>query len=81
MSVVEGLRHSGLSRVGLLALIVLGYLVYLAGVLLEARDHLLTAFPVVEVGGATAALIVGLLFVQWFFVREAPEAEAEADEA
>ena len=77
MGVVEGLRHSGISRLGLMALIVLAYVVYVAGVLLEAGAELLTAFPTAEVGGATAALVVALLLVRWFFVRAGPGGGAD----
>lgn len=80
MSAVAGLRHSGLSRMGLLALIVLGYVVYIAGVLLEHRDNIVADFPLVEVAGATVALIVGLLFVRWFFIRELEASDEDDDE-
>lgn len=68
MATGSGIRTSGVSRLGLLALIVLAYLIYIAGKLLEVGlAGLVTDFPAAEVGWATAALIVALLFVQWFF--------------
>lgn len=81
MSVVSGLRRSGLSRLGLLALIVLAYLVYIVGRLLEVGlGRLVTDFPVVDVVGSTAGLIVGLLFVQWFFQTDQAGTEEDADD-
>ena len=74
MATESGIRTSGVSRLGLLALIILAYLIYTVGKLLEVGlDRLLIDFPVVEIGGATAGLIVGLLFVRWFF-ETAPSA-------
>jgi positive regulator of sigma E activity len=84
MGAVGALRHSGLARKGLLALVVLAYLVYVAGLLLEVGvDGLLSEFPYLRITVATAALVVAGLFISSFFVteEEAAEDEPEAEEA
>lgn len=81
MATESGIRTSGVSRLGLLALMILAYLIYTVGKLLEAgMDRLLTDPPIVEVVGATAVLIVGLLFVRWFFETGPPSADEDDEE-
>lgn len=84
MGVTRALRHSGLARKGLLALVVLAYAIYVAGILLEALrgglDQLVAAFPYVELVLATVGLLVAGWFISWFFVTE-PEKGDEADGA
>ncbi len=71
MSGVEGLRHSGLARLGLRSLMILAYLVYVAGTVLQVGlDRIVADFPLAEYLGATVVLVVGLLFVNWFFETE-----------
>lgn len=84
MGVVSALRHSGLARKGLLALVVLAYLVYVAGVLLQILrdgfDQLLTAFPYVDIGLATVGLVVAGILISWFFVTEPVAVEDDEEE-
>lgn len=84
MGVTQALRHSGLARKGLLALVVLAYAIFVAGILLEAvrggLDQLVTAFPYVDLVLATVGLLVAGWFISWFFVIEPEEAAEDDDE-
>lgn len=84
MGVTGALRHSGLARKGLLALVVLAYAVYVAGTLLETvrggLDQLLTTFPYVDLIVATVGLLVAGWFISWFFVTEPDVEEPEDDD-
>ena len=80
MGAVRALRHSGLARKGLLSLVVLAYLVYVAGTLLEVGlDGLLSEFPYLKLAAATAALVVAGLLISSFFVTEEAAAEGESE--
>lgn len=81
MGAVRALRHSGLARKGLLALVVLAYLVYVAGTLLEVGlGSLLSEFPYLKLAVATAALVVAGLLISSFFVTEAEAEDGPDDE-
>lgn len=85
MGVVSALRHSGLARKSLLSLVVLAYIVYVAGILLQVlqqgADQFLTDFPYVDIGAATVGLVVAGILISLFFVTEPPADEDEAEAA
>lgn len=70
MSAVRAIRQSNLARLGMSALVVLLYIIYVVGKLLEfGLVGPIREAPVVEITGASAGLIIGLLLIHRFFQR------------
>lgn len=67
MSALGAIRRSNLARLGTFALIILFYVVYVLGSLLEFGFGQPGIDPITRrVGGASVALIVALLVLRWF---------------
>lgn len=68
MNVIGGLRRSGLARLGMYALVVLLYVVYVLATLLEFGFGGLGLEPIARrIVGASGIFIIALAILRWFF--------------
>lgn len=71
MSTVQLLKESNVARFGTYTLVILLYVIYTLGTLLQwgVTGDVVARTAAIRIGGATVAFIVGLALIRWFFER------------